>query len=78
MVMPKLTKEFLLEWGSTTLIIASVVLTSFNIYPLNVWVAFAGNFGWIAIGYLWKKLSLIIISVAISAIYVVGLVNFYF
>lgn len=78
MSMQKLSKEFLLEWGSTTLVIASVVLNAYNIYPLNIWIAFAGNFGWILIGIMWKKISLVVISILISVIYIAGLVNYYF
>ena len=42
------TWEFWLEWISTLILIAGVVLTSFNIYPLNIWLSLAGNAGWLA------------------------------
>lgn len=67
-----------MEWGSTAVLIIGVILTSFNIFPLNVWFSFIGNFGWIVVGVLWRKLSLIIISSLICFLYIVGLVSHYF
>lgn len=64
--------QFWFEWISTAVLIAGVALTSFNIYPLNVWVSLIGNIGWLALGYLWRKWSLLIVEVIIVAIYLVG------
>jgi len=71
----KFDYEFFLEWTSTALVIIGAVLTASNVYPLNLAVQFIGNVGWFAVGYLWKKPSLMTIQAVISAIYIAGLVS---
>lgn len=71
----KFDYEFFLEWTSTALVIIGAVLTAWNVYPLNLAVQFIGNVGWFAVGYLWKKPSLMTIQAVISAIYIAGLVS---
>lgn len=70
-----LNKDFILEWGITVTLIVGVALTSFNIYPLNLWVSMIGNVGWLYLGYIWRKWSLFVVQLIITAIYIVGLVN---
>ena len=72
-----LNKDFILEWGITALLIVGVALTSFNIYPANLWVCLVGNIGWLYLGYIWRKWSLLIVQLIISAIYIVGIINLY-
>jgi hypothetical protein len=67
--------EFVIEWSATILVIAGSALTSMDIYPLNLAVAMIGNLGWLVVGVLWRKWSLIIIQTVLSAIYAVGLVT---
>jgi hypothetical protein len=71
----KFDYEFFLEWTSTVLVIIGAVLTAWNVYPLNLAVQFVGNVGWFAVGYLWKKPSLMTIQAVISAIYITGLIS---
>ena len=68
----KIDSEFFLEWTSTALVILGAVLTSWNIYPMNLAVQFVGNVGWFIVGYMWKKWSLMTIQTIISVIYLVG------
>lgn len=67
--------EFILEWLSTALVIIGAVLTAWNVYPLNLAVQFVGNVGWFAVGYMWRKWSLMTIQAVISVIYVTGLLS---
>ena len=69
------TVEFVLEWTSTALVIVGAVLTAWNIYPMNLAVQFVGNVGWFAVGYMWRKWSLMTIQLIISIIYVSGLIS---
>lgn len=69
------TVEFILEWTSTALVIVGAVLTAWNIYPMNLAVQFVGNVGWFAVGYMWRKWSLMTIQLIISIIYVSGLIS---
>lgn len=69
------TWEFWFEWGCTLVLIIGVALTSFNIYPLNIWLSFLGNLGWMILGYLWRKWSLFVVELIIVVIYMGGLYN---
>jgi len=65
--------EWWMEWVATAVLIAGVALTAWNIYPLNVYFSLAGNFGWLIVGYMWRKWSLITIQLVVSIIYVAGI-----
>lgn len=66
-------RDFWIEWTSTFVLIAGVLLTSLNVYPLNLVFNFAGNLGWFVIGFLWRKYSLIVVQTVILAIYLSGI-----
>ena len=67
--------SFWIEWISTAVLITGVLLTSLNVYPLNLVFNFAGNLGWFVIGFLWRKYSLIVVQTVILAIYFGGLAS---
>ena len=66
---------FWIEWGSTAILIAGVLLTSLNVYPLNLALNFLGNLGWFVIGFMWRKYSLIVVQTVILAIYFGGIAS---
>jgi hypothetical protein len=68
-------RTFWIEWISTAVLITGVLLTSLNVYPLNLVFNFAGNLGWFVIGFLWRKYSLIVVQTVILAIYFGGLAS---
>jgi len=70
--------EWCMEWGSTALLLVGVAFTSFNVFPLNLWVCLAANAGWTIMGIIWRKWSLLIVQAVVSAIYVVGLIKYYY
>lgn len=70
-----LNRDFILEWAITIILIIGVALTSFNIFPLNLWISLIGNIGWLYLGYIWKKWSLLVVQLVITAIYIVGLIS---
>lgn len=67
--------KFYFEWICTAVLLAGVVLTAFNIYPLNIYFLLVGNLGWITLGWMWRKWSLIILQTIITIIYVAGIVK---
>jgi hypothetical protein len=73
------SKSFLFwfEWTCTIILLAGVVLTSLNIFPLNIWFLLLGNVGWIVLGIIWRKVSLIVLQTVITIIYIAGLMNTY-
>lgn len=72
------TKDLVAEWAITIILIIGVALTSYNIFPLNLWVSAVGNIGWLYLGIIWKKWSLFTVQLIITAIYLAGLINLYF
>jgi hypothetical protein len=71
-------RDVIIEWLSTVTLIAGVALTSFNVYPLNLWVSLIGNAGWMLLGWMWRKWSLFTLEFVITAIYIVGIYSLYF
>lgn len=61
--------QFWFEWSNTALLIVGAVLTSLNIYPLNIWFLFAANLGWAALGVMWRRWSLFTVQVVLTIIY---------
>jgi hypothetical protein len=49
-----------LKWASTALILSGIVLTSVNLYPLNIFVHGAGSLGWTLVGYVNKDRALMV------------------
>lgn len=67
--------DFLLEWGSTVVLMIGVWLTAINYYPLNIFFSVAGNFGWFIVALRWKKLSLMVVQLIVVSLYVVGVLT---
>ena len=67
-----------IEVLATITLIIGVALTSFNIYPLNIYMSFLGNLLWLLLGWYWNKLSLIVIEAVILIIYLFGSLKYLF
>jgi len=67
------TFDWWLKWISTAILIAGAILTSFDITPWNKWLSFIGNFGWMVVGYIWNEMSLVVISLVLTIIYIIGM-----
>ncbi|MFY8211606.1 MAG: DUF6552 family protein [Candidatus Nanopelagicus sp.] len=66
---------FWFEVLATLTLILGVALTSYNVYPLNIWFSLIGNLGWFFLGIFWRKWSLIFVQLIIIAIYCGGIYN---
>lgn len=64
-----------IEWAATVTLILGVALTSWNVYPANIYMSALGNFLWLLMALHWKKWSLITIQVFIILIYAVGVIK---
>ena len=64
-----------IEWAATITLIIGVALTSWNVYPANIYMSALGNFLWLLMALHWKKWSLITIQVFILLIYAAGVVK---
>jgi hypothetical protein len=67
-----------IEWAATITLIFGVALTSWNIYPSNIYMSAVGNFLWLLMALHWKKWSLITIQVFILLLYTGGVVKVFF
>lgn len=75
--MKNLTLDWWVEWSATVVLIIGVWLTAYNIYPANVYFCLLGNLGWFFVAILWRKWSLGVVQVIVTAIYVAGLMNYW-
>lgn len=51
-----------LKWFSSIILTLGIILTSYNIYPLNLYVQIVGVIGWLYVGILTKDNPLIFIN----------------
>jgi hypothetical protein len=63
------------EWSITVILIIGAILTSLNVYPLNIWFLFVSNLGWAIQAMLWSKYSLLIVQTTITVIYIPPLIK---
>ena len=70
------TKVNIIKWISSLLIITSMLLTAFNIYPLNLYIAIPATIGWMVVSFVWKENSLIAMNVVALGIYLLGIFNY--
>ena len=66
----------IIKWFSSILIICSMLLTAYNIYPLNLYVAIPATLGWIVVSFIWEETSLIAMNLVALAIYSLGIINY--
>lgn len=64
-----------IEWAATVTLILGVALTSWNIYPANIYMSTVGNFLWLLMALYWRKWSLITIQVFIILLYAGGIIK---
>ena len=65
-----------LKWVSTLGVISSMLLTAYNVYPLNLYVALPATIGWIYISVQWKDNALITMNSVALFIYILGVINY--
>ena len=64
-----------LKWTACFILIVELMLTSYNIYPLNLYFMVIGTFLWIMVSFLWKETSLMILNIIACLIGLSGIVN---
>jgi hypothetical protein len=67
----------IIKWLGTTLCLIGIALTSFNIYPANVFFSLVGSALWTLAGFLQKDPPLFLVEAVAVAIYVAGAVAFF-
>jgi energy-coupling factor transporter transmembrane protein EcfT len=74
---PTHTIDWYVKWVASVILIISVILTSNNIYPLNLFFYAAGLSGWFVVALLWNDRALLVINAVSLALLLNGLVSYY-
>lgn len=67
----------MIRWAGTLAYLVGMVLTSANIYPLNLYFGALGGIFWAFVGVKNKDNALIVVEVAAAMIYIAGLISHY-
>ena len=65
-----------IKWFSSIVMIFGIILTSNNIFPLNLYISCIGLLGWIVVAMMWRDRSLMILNAVGFTIYVNGIVQY--
>ena len=71
------TFDWYIKWVASVILVGGVILTSNNIYPLNLMVHAVGMFGWFIVAIIWNDRALLVVNAVSLALLLNGLVAYY-
>ena len=71
------TFDWYIKWVASVILVGGVILTSNNIYPLNLMVHAIGMFGWFIVAIIWNDRALLVVNAVSLALLLNGLVSYY-
>ncbi len=74
---PTHTFDWYVKWIASVVLVVGVILTSNNIYPLNLMVHAIGMFGWFIVAIIWNDRALLVVNTVSLALLLNGLVSYY-
>ena len=74
---PTHTLDWYIKWIASIILVGGVILTSNNIYPLNLMVHAIGMFGWFIVAIIWNDRALLVINAVSLVLLIKGLVSYY-
>ena len=74
---PTHTFDWYVKWIASVILVGGVILTSNNIYPLNLMVHALGMFGWFIVAIIWNDRALLVINAVSLVLLLNGLVSYY-
>ena len=77
-ITPKGDLSWYIKWTGSVFLIVAMMMTSVNIFPLNLYVALVGMTAWLVVGILWHDRALIVLNAVSVAIYGLGIMNSWF
>ena len=77
-ITPKGDLSWYIKWTGSVFLIVAMMMTSVNIFPLNLYVALVGMTAWLIVGILWHDRALIVLNAVSVAIYGLGIMNSWF
>ena len=66
----------LVKWLGTTLCLIGIALTSFNVYPLNLFFGLIGSGFWTLAGILQQDAPLVLVEGVAVLLYLVGFISY--
>lgn len=76
-VTPTHTRDWYIKWVSSIILILGMILTSNNIYPLNLVFHIIGLMGWVTVAFMWNDRALIVINTIGLVIYINGVIKYF-
>ena len=64
-----------IKWSGTILCLIGIALTSFNIYPINIYLGFIGSALWAYAGYKQKDYALFLVEFVAVVMYLMGVIH---
>ena len=74
---PTHTLDWYIKWIASIILVGGVILTSNNIYTLNLKVHAIGMFGWFIVAIIWNDRALLVINAVSLVLLINGLVSYY-
>ena len=74
---PTHTLDWYIKWIASIILVVGVILTSNNIYPLNLMIHAIGMFGWFIVAIIWNDRALLVINAVSLVLLINGLVSYY-
>jgi len=65
----------LIKWLGTILCLMGIGLTSFNIYPLNIFLSLVGSALWTLAGFLQRDVPLFLVEIVAVFFYILGVIT---
>lgn len=65
-----------IKWLGTTLCLLGIALTSFNVYPLNLFFGLIGSGFWTLAGILQQDAPLVLVEFVAAVIYFIGILTY--
>jgi len=76
-ISPTYTFDWYIKWVASILLVVGVILTSNNIYPLNLFFHAVGMFGWVIVSIMWNDRALLVVNSVSLALLINGLISYY-
>ena len=73
---PVYTIDWYIKWASSFILLIGMLLTTHNIYPVNLIFHLLGVIGWMFVALLWNDRALIIINAVSISIFANGLLSY--
>lgn len=64
-----------IKWAGTFLCLTGIALTSFNVYPLNIFLSLIGSALWTWAGWVQKDMPLFLVEFVAVAMYAAGVIT---